>query len=199
MEIAQEFLNADTPPKRSIAFLMVTAEEQGLLGSAYYAANPIYDPAKTVANLNMDALGSYGATNDLIIIGYGQSELDDYATEVAQQQGRYIVPDQEPEKGYFFRSDHFNFAKIGVPALYAEGGLDSKQHGKEWGKARKDEYTQDRYHKPSDEYNPETWDLSGMVLDAQLLYEIGNMLAQESTFPKWKAGSEFKSIREEKP
>ncbi len=196
LEIAEEFMHTETPPKRSIAILLVTAEEQGLLGSAYYAANPIFEPAKTVANLNIDALGSYGATNDLIIIGYGQSELDDYATQVAQQQGRYIVPDQEPEKGYFFRSDHFNFAKIGVPALYAEGGLDSKQHGKEWGAARKNEYTADRYHKPSDEYDAATWDLSGMVQDAQLFYEIGYTLSQESSYPKWKPGSEFKAIRE---
>jgi Zn-dependent M28 family amino/carboxypeptidase len=196
LEIAEEFMNAETPPKRSIAILLITAEEQGLLGSAYYAANPIFEPAKTIANLNIDALGSYGATNDLIIIGYGQSELDDYATEVAQQQGRYIVPDQEPEKGYFFRSDHFNFAKIGIPALYAEGGLDSKKHGKEWGTARKQEYTANRYHKPFDEYDPANWDLSGMVQDAQLFYEIGYTLSQESSYPQWKPGSEFKAIRE---
>jgi len=196
LEIAEEFMNAATPPQRSVAFLMVTAEEQGLLGSAYYAANPIYPPSKTIANLNMDALGSYGTTNDLIIIGYGQSDLDDYATRAAQKQGRYIVPDQEPEKGYFFRSDHFSFAKIGIPALYAEGGLDSRAHGIEWGRARKNEYTSNRYHKPSDEYNAETWDLTGMVEDAQLLFDIGYTITQESTYPQWKTGSEFKAIRE---
>ncbi len=196
LEIAQAFMQESARPKRSVAFLMVTAEEQGLLGSAYYAANPIYPPEKTVANLNIDALGSYGATKDVIVIGYGQSELDDYAEEMANSQDRYIVPDQEPEKGYFFRSDHFSFAKIGIPALYAEGGLDSRENGKEWGTARKQAYTAERYHKPFDEYTPETWDLGGMVEDAQLFYLIGNKIANEASYPQWKEGSEFKAIRE---
>ena len=196
LEIAQAFMEEGARPQRSVGFLMVTAEEQGLLGSGYYAANPIYAPEKTVANLNIDALGSYGATKDVIVIGYGQSELEDYAEEMAAAQDRYIVPDQEPEKGYFFRSDHFNFAKIGIPALYAEGGLDSREHGKDWGKEQKNAYTANRYHKPSDQYNEQTWDLTGMVQDAQLFYMIGNKLANEDAFPQWKAGSEFKSIRD---
>lgn len=196
LEIAQAFKASRPGPQRSIVFLMVTAEEQGLLGSAYYAANPIFPPAKTVANLNMDALGSYGPTKDLIVIGFGQSQLDDYLTEAAEAQGRYIVPDQEPEKGYFFRSDHFNFAKIGIPALYAEGGLDSSEKGKEWGTVQKNTYTSQRYHKPSDEYRPQDWDLRGMEEDAKLFYEVGYKISGESSFPQWKPGSEFKSIRE---
>ncbi len=196
LEIAQGFMEAKPAPKRSVVILLVTAEEQGLLGSAYYASNPIFPPEKTVANLNMDALGSFGPTKDLIVIGHGQSELDDYVEVVAKNQGRYIVPDQDPEKGYFFRSDHFSFAKIGIPAMYAEGGLDSEANGKEWGRTQKEAYTANRYHKPSDEYNPETWDLHGMVKDSQLFYQVGYTLAGESTFPKWKEGSEFKSIRD---
>ncbi len=196
LEIAQAFAESQPPPERSVVFLMVTAEEQGLLGSAYYAANPLFPAEKTVANLNIDALGSYGPTKDLVVIGYGQSELDDYAEAAAAAQGRYIVPDQEPEKGYFFRSDHFSFAKIGIPALYAEGGLDSEDQGKDWGRKQKEAYTAERYHKPSDEYTPETWNIQGMVQDTRLFYNIGNKLANETEFPEWKEGSEFKSIRD---
>lgn len=196
IEIAEAYTKAKQQPRRSIVFLAVTAEEQGLLGSAYYAANPIYAPSKTVANINMDALSNFGPTRDLIVIGYGQSELDAYAEAAAAKQDRYIVPDLEPEKGYFFRSDHFNFAKIGVPALYAEGGSDSREHGKEWGQEQKDKYISDKYHQPSDEYDG-NWDLSGMVEDCQLFFEVGYQLSLEDTFPKWKEGSEFKAAREE--
>lgn len=183
-------------PKRSVVFLAVTAEEQGLLGSAYYAEHPIYPPEKTVANINMDAFESPGPMKDLTITGYGQSEMDEYAKEAAEKQGRYIIPDPEAEKGYFFRSDHFNFAKIGIPALYAAGSHEDFDHGREYIQKKNDEYSENRYHQPSDEYDPETTELSGVRFDAQLMYEVGLKLANESYFPKWYDGSEFKAARE---
>ncbi len=196
LAIAEAFSKLPRKPERSIVFLLVTAEEQGLLGSAHYAENPIFDPNNTVANLNMDALNAYGRTKDLIVIGYGQSELDDYAESVVQEQGRYIVPDQEPEKGFYFRSDHFSFAKIGIPALYAESGIDHISKGKAYGRRQKEAYTANDYHRPSDEYDPETWVMSGLQQDAQFFFEVARRLAGEETFPQWKAGSEFQGIRE---
>lgn len=198
MAIAKAYTQLPEPPKRSVVFLFVTAEEQGLLGSAYYGQNPIFPVEQTVANLNIDAMHSYGPTKDLVVIGYGQSELEDYAKEVADRQGRYIVPDLDPEKGFFFRSDHFSFAKVGIPALYAEAGKDHVTKGIAFGEEKSQEYTANNYHRPGDEYDPEEWDLGGMVQDAQLYFEIGQKLAGESTFPKWKEGSEFKAIREKK-
>jgi Zn-dependent M28 family amino/carboxypeptidase len=186
------------PHKRSIVFLWVTAEEQGLLGSGYYAANPLFPPDKTVANINIDGLNANGVMNDLGIIGFGQCELEDYAARWAKQQGRYIIPDQEPEKGYFFRSDHFNFAKIGIPALYAKGGSDHRLHGKEYAKEKQDEYRTNHYHQPSDEFNESTFDLGGIVQDAELYYLVAKELANSHDWPKWKEGSEFKAIREKK-
>ena len=194
LSIAKAFASQSHKPDRTIVFLLVTAEEQGLLGSEWYGEHPIYPVNKTVANLNMDGILSFGETNDLIVVGYGQSDLDDYAKAVAEGQGRYIVPDQEPEKGYYFRSDHFNFAKIGIPALYAENGVDARGKGKEYGKEMREDYTANRYHKPSDEYDPD-WDLGGLVQDAELFLEIGRRLASETSFPEWKEGSEFKGIR----
>jgi len=193
--IAEAFKKG-SQPKRSIVFLAVTAEEQGLLGSAYYAENPIYPPEKTVANINMDALSSPGPMKDLTITGYGHSEMDEYAKEVAEKQGRYVIPDPEAEKGYFFRSDHFNFAKIGIPALYASGSFEDFEHGPEYIQKKNDEYRQKHYHQPSDEYDPETTELSGVRFDAQLMYEVGLNLANTSDFPKWYDGSEFKAARE---
>lgn len=196
LAIAKAFTQLPEAPERSVVFLFVTAEEQGLLGSAYYAENPIFPVEQTVANLNIDAMQSYGPTKDLVIIGYGQSELEEYAREVAEKQGRYLVPDLEPEKGYFFRSDHFSFAKAGIPALYAEAGKDHVTKGKAYGEEKSQEYTANAYHRPADEYVAEEWDLGGMQQDAQLYFEIGQKLANETSFPKWKEGSEFKAIRE---
>ncbi len=195
LAIAKAFTELPEKPERSIVFLIVTAEEQGLLGSAYYGANPIFPVVNTVANINMDAMNAFGEMKDLEIVGYGHSEMDDYAREAAEAQGRYIVPDQESEKGFFFRSDHFNFAKVGIPALYAAGGMDHVEKGKEFGKAQRDAFTAERYHQPSDHYTDD-WDLSGMVQDAQLFFNIGRRLAGEETFPQWKEGSEFKAKRD---
>jgi Zn-dependent M28 family amino/carboxypeptidase len=195
MGIAEAMVKSG-PYKRTVVFLWVTAEEQGLLGSAYYADHPIFSPAQTVANLNIDGMATYGEMNDLSVIGFGQSELEAYAARWAEAQGRYILPDQEPEKGYFFRSDHFNFAKIGIPALYAEGGFDHKTKGKEYAKEKSDEYRTTAYHQPSDEYNPETFELGGMLQDATLYCNLAKELANNQDWPKWKEGSEFKAIRD---
>ena len=192
LAIAKSF--AETQPKRSVVFLMVTAEEQGLLGSKYYAENPIFPLNKTIANLNKDGANIIGRTKDLTITGYGQSELDDIAKEVASAQGRYLMGDPVPEKGYFFRSDHFEFAKVGVPAFYAEGSYEHREKGVAYAKQKADEYTSVNYHQPSDEYSDD-WDLSGAVEDAQLYLEMGLKIANEDIYPEWKEGSEFKNKR----
>ena len=197
LQVAEAFTKLNQKTKRSVAFIAVTAEEQGLLGSAHYAENPIYPPSKTVANINVDAIRPIGKVNDFSVIGYGQSELEDYAKRAVEKQGRYITPDPHPEAGSFFRSDHFNFAKIGIPALYGKGAVDSDVHGKEWGQKKYSEYTSDHYHKPSDEYY-DGFNSEGVKLDAQVIFDIGYNLANESTYPKWKEGSEFKAIREQK-
>ncbi len=195
LELARVFGSNPTPPKRSIIMLAVTAEEQGLLGSAYYSKNPIYDPKNSIANINMDGLTMNGPMNDLTVVGYGQSEMDELAEKAAKGQNRYIIPDPDPGKGYFFRSDHFNFAKIGIPALYCEGGADHTEKGKEYAEERKMDYLTNRYHKPQDEYDPNS-DLRGMINDIMIFYEVGNELANSDQWPQWKEGSEFKAIRD---
>tara|TARA_R110002049_G_scaffold54571_1_gene151893 strand:- start:1261 stop:2883 length:1623 start_codon:yes stop_codon:yes gene_type:complete len=196
LAIAEAFKKSNTT-KRSIVFIATTGEEQGLLGSAYYAEYPIFNPKKTVANINIDALDSPGKMKDLTITGYGQSEMDQYAKEAAEKQNRYIIPDPEAEKGYFFRSDHFNFAKIGIPALYASGAYEGFDKSIEEIKAYNDYYRINKYHQPSDGYNPETIELSGVQLDLQLFFNVGLKLANEDYFPKWYNGSEFKAARKQ--
>ena len=195
LAIAEAFKKS-TPTKRSIAFIALTGEEQGLLGSAFYAENPIFDPKKTVANINIDALNSPGKMKDLTITGYGQSEMDEYAEAAALKQDRYIIPDPEAEKGYFFRSDHFNFAKIGIPALYASGSYEGFDTSIEEVKEINENYLKNKYHQPSDEYDSATSDLSGVQFDLQLFFDVGFKLANENYFPKWYDGSEFKAARE---
>ena len=196
LEIARAFAQLEEKPARSTLFLFVTAEEQGLLGSEYYAQNPIYPLRQTVANINMDGIWFRGKMKDLTVVGFGQSEMDDYAQRAAEAQGRYVKPDPNAEKGYFFRSDHFSFAKVGVPALYASGEYEHATRGAEWTKAQSDGWIQENYHQPSDEYVPGAWKFGGMVQDAQLLFNIGYELSNESDFPRWKEGSEFKATRE---
>lgn len=196
LSIAEAFAKLETKPERSVVFLFVTAEEQGLLGSAYYAQNPIFPPNQTVANINIDGLPAYGEMKDLTITGYGQSELDEYAKKAADKQGRYVIPDPDPGKGYFFRSDHFNFAKVGIPALYASGSYESKAKGVDFIKEKTDEYLAVKYHQPQDNYMPEEWDLKGIAQDALLLFNVGKRLANETYFPKWNEGSEFKAKRD---
>ncbi len=180
-----------TQPDRSVGFLFVTAEEQGLLGSEYYSENPIIPLDKTVANLNMDGVNPAGEMNDLTIVGIGHSEMDQVAERAAKKQGRYIQPEAEPEKGMFFRSDQFNFAKKGVPVLFAEGSYDHKEKGIEYAKEFRDNYTASRYHAPADEYDPSTWIMGGMVQDGQLFLNIGLDLANSTSWPKWNPSSEF--------
>ncbi|NIM52507.1 MAG: M28 family peptidase [Gemmatimonadales bacterium] len=195
IELARAFASLETPTRRSLLFLAVTAEEQGLLGSAYYATNPVYPLPKTVAAINLDALNVWGRMGDVTVIGLGNSELDDYLADAARAQGRWVRPDPEPEKGFYFRSDHFNFAKQGVPALYVDEGIDHVEHGEAWTLARREEYTAERYHKPADEYDP-SWDLTGLVDDLRLVFRVGYRLASESTFPNWSERSPFKATRD---
>ena len=182
-------------PERTVVFLAVTAEESGLLGSQWYAENPIYPIPTTVANINMDNLNTFGPTRDVVVVGARSSELENYLEAAAGAQGRYVDAEPNPERGYYYRSDHFNFAKVGVPALYAESGEDNIEHGREWGAAQAQDYTDNRYHAPSDEYDPD-WDLSGAAEDIKMYFQIGNQLANESTFPEWFEGNEFKAARD---
>ena len=196
LEIARAFTTVQPQPKRSILFLMVTAEEQGLLGSEYYATTPLYPLNKTVANINIDGVNQWGRTRDLTVIGMGASDLDDYLKAAADEQGRVLRPDPEPEKGFYYRSDHFNFAKQGVPALDPDAGIEYVGKDAAYGKTKRDEYTNNDYHAPSDEVKPD-WDLSGAVEDAQLLMAVGYRVANADKIPEWKSGNEFKAKREE--
>ncbi len=194
IEIAQAFSQLGAAPKRSVLFLAVTAEEQGLLGSRHYAQNPLYPLEQTVALINMDALAPFGPTTDMQVIGYGQNTLESVLEEILKAEGRRIVPDRHPEKGSYFRSDQFEFAKLGVPALYADNGDDVI--GKPgYGEQMQKRYTANDYHKPSDEVRAD-WDLSGTAQDLRALFEVGYRVAQSSDWPEWKDGSEFKAIRE---
>jgi Zn-dependent M28 family amino/carboxypeptidase len=195
IELAEAFQRLGSPPDRSILFLAVTAEEQGLLGSDYYATHPIYPLTKTVAVINMDSLNIYGRMKDIRIVGYGQSELDDYVKAYAEEVGRIVLPNPTPEKGSFYRSDHFPFAKQGVPALNAGSGVQHLEKGEKWGLAQMENYIREKYHKPSDEFDPD-WDLSGLLEDLHMYFKIGWRMSMESTFPNWKEGSEFKSKRD---
>jgi Zn-dependent M28 family amino/carboxypeptidase len=196
LEIARAFTQIQPPPKRSILFLMVTAEEQGLLGSQYYATKPLYPLNKTAANINIDGVNQWGLTKDLTVVGMGASDLDDYLKAAAGEQGRVLRPDPEPEKGFYYRSDHFNFAKQGVPALDPDSGIDFVGKDPAYGKKKRDEYTEKDYHAPSDEIKAD-WDLSGAVQDAQLLLAVGYRVANADKIPEWKPGNEFKATREE--
>jgi Zn-dependent M28 family amino/carboxypeptidase len=195
IELAEAFVSLEQRPSRSIVFMAVTAEEQGLLGSEYYGSNPVYPLENTVAALNMDALNILGPMNDISIVGYGNSELDDYLIEAAATQDRTVSPDPRPEAGSYYRSDHFNFAKVGVPAIYPKPGVDHVEYGADWSQEQAAQYTADKYHQVTDEYSPD-WDLAGMVDDLGLFFRIGYRIANESTFPNWSEGSEFKAMRD---
>ena len=195
LTLAQAFTRLPVKPKRSMLFLAVTAEEQGLLGAQHYAVNPLYPLAKTVANLNMDMLSLWGRTSDLTVIGLGNSELDDYAAAAAREQQRILTPDAEPEKGFYYRSDHFNFAKQGVPAFYCEPGIEVIGKPAGYGRQQREAYTAARYHAPQDEIDP-AWDLSGAAEDLQLLLTMGYRVGNASRFPEWRAGNEFRAARD---
>jgi Zn-dependent M28 family amino/carboxypeptidase len=195
LEIARAFTAVEPRPKRSVLFLMVGAEEQGLLGAQHYAEQPIYPLAKTLANINIDGVNQWGKTKDLTVIGMGASDLDDYLRDAAATQGRVLRPDPESEKGFYYRSDHFNFAKKGVPALYTDTGIDFVGKPAEYSQQKRDEYTNKDYHAPSDQVKPD-WDLSGAAEDAQLLFLVGYNVANAARFPEWKPGNEFKATRD---
>ena len=193
--LAKAFQALPKPPRRSILFVAVTAEEQGLLGSQYLATMPLYPLNQTVANINMDELNTWGRTSDLVVVGLGASELDDYARQAAAEQNRVLKPDPEPEKGFYYRSDHFNFAKVGVPAFYPNSGTDYIGKTPDYGMTKRESYTANDYHKPSDEIKPD-WDLSGAVEDLRLFFTMGYRIAEATKWPEWRAGNEFRAIRE---
>ncbi len=195
LELADAFAHQQPPPQRTLLFLATTLEEAGMLGSQYYTLHPIVPLNKTVADINMDILLPIGRTHDMAIIGYGQSQMDDYLKTALVAQGRVIVADEEPEKGMFYRSDQLNFARQGVPVLYARGGFDKLDGGKAAGRAAYDDYTRNHYHKPADNYDP-NWDFSGVIEDVNALYAVGKRLADETTFPDWAVDSEFRAARQ---
>jgi Zn-dependent M28 family amino/carboxypeptidase len=196
IELARAFRRLPTPPRRSILFLAVTAEEQGLLGSQYYAVTPIHPLAKTVADINLDSWNVHGRTRDITLIGLGASELDDYVRDAAAEQGRIVKGDPEPEKGMYYRSDHFNFAKHGVPALDPDSGVEFIGKPAEYAKKVRDEWTEQRYHTPKDVVLPD-WDLTGTNEDLKVLFAVGYRVAQADRMPEWKPGNEFKAKRDE--
>ncbi|MFY2763710.1 M28 family metallopeptidase [Arenimonas sp. MALMAid1274] len=195
LEIAEAFTVQDPKPARSVVFLLVTLEESGLLGSKYYAANPVIPLKDTVAVVNLDAMSVVGPTKDFVVIGLGNSELDEVLRPIAEKQGRVLVEEDGVEKGFFFRSDHFSFAKFGVPALYAKGGIDHVEKGVEFGRGIQANYTTALYHKPADEFDP-SWDLRGVVQDLQALYGVGATLAGNDAWPNYVEGNAFKAARD---
>ena len=195
IEVARAYKQLTVPPRRSILFLSVTAEEQGLLGSQYYSVHPLYPMTDTAADINMDVMNALGRTSDIIMIGRGSSTLDEVVDAAAKDQGRTVKPDQEPEKGFFYRSDHFNFVRQGVPAFDPDGGVDYVGRPEGWGMQQKERYTREDYHKPSDVVKSD-WDFSGAVEDMQLYFMVGYRIANESRLPEWKPGAEFKAKRE---
>ncbi|WP_193165360.1 M28 family metallopeptidase [Microbulbifer hainanensis] len=195
LAMARQVTELPEHPDRSMLFVAVTAEESGLLGSKYYAEDPAIPLDKTVAGINFDALGVYGPMRDVIVVGYGNSELEKMLDKAATRRGQYLAPEEHPERGYFYRSDHFSLAKKGVPMLYFESGSDSYEHGQEWGQQQSEDYTANAYHKPADEYDP-NWNLKGAAMDLQLGLELGLQLANSRDWPNWYQGNEFRAIRD---
>ena len=195
IELARAFAQTTPRPERSLLFVAVTAEESGLLGSEYFVEHPPVPVARMAGGLNMDNLYAVGKTRDLTVIGFGKSELEDDLRRAAAKQGRVLVQEPSPEKGFYYRSDHFNLARKGVPMLYTKAGVDSPARGVDWGKRWLEDYTARRYHKPSDEYDP-GWDVSGTLQDLQLYYDVGLAVANAEHWPSWREGTEFRAIRE---
>jgi Zn-dependent M28 family amino/carboxypeptidase len=183
-------------PDRSLVFLAVTAEESGLLGAHYYAENPVFPLAQTVGGINMDAFLIAGPSKDVTVVGPGKSQLDQFLEAALVADGRVSTPNPNPEAGYYYRSDHFAFAKRGVPMLYVDGGEDLVEGGREAGAALQQDYRDNRYHGPKDEFNEE-WDWSGVMADLQLFYRLGRMMAMSTSWPNWNEGDEFKATRDE--
>ena len=195
IELARAYTSLAEKPKRSVMFLSVTAEEQGLLGSAYYAANPLVPLANTIGGFNMDGLTNFGRTKDVRVIGKGMSELEPFLAKRAKEQGRYLKADPESEKGYFYRSDHFELAKLGVPMLYPNSGYAHIEKGEAFGHEKSKEYLSNHYHGPSDEYN-DSWVMDGAIEDLQLYFLTGLDIVNSNEWPNWNEGTEFKAARD---
>ncbi|MGH8251667.1 MAG: M28 family metallopeptidase [Steroidobacteraceae bacterium] len=195
LTVAQGFRSMVPGPSRSIVFIAVTAEESGLIGSQHFAAHPLVPLEKTAAVINIDALNPLGRARDVEVIGFGASELEDLLAAAAKSQGRKLAPDRRAEAGYFYRSDHFNFAKAGVPALYIKSGIELRDKPEGTGKRLLEEYVAERYHKPSDEYQ-DSWDVSGSIEDLRLLFEVGARVANDAGWPEWYEGNEFRAARD---
>jgi len=195
LELADAFAHQKTPPQRSVLFFTPTLEESGLLGSQYYAAKPVFPLDKTVADIAVDALPIIGLARDMTVIGMGQSQLEDMLGAVLKTQGRVMSQETTPENGFYFRSDHFSFAKVGVPAMLASSGLDLLNGGKAAGQAAADDYTKHHYHTPDDVFNP-NWDFAGILEDTQALYVLGQQLSEDGQWPQWYASSPFKAKRD---
>jgi Zn-dependent M28 family amino/carboxypeptidase len=176
-------------------FIALTGEEKGLLGAKYYAEHPLVPLTKTLANINMDGFNQWGRTSDLVVVGFGNTSLEEVLADVLKPAGRVLAPDPEPEKGFYFRSDHFEFAKQGVPALYLDAGTHFIGKDSSYGAKKRDEYTTRDYHQPSDEVKPD-WDLSGAVEDVRALFQVGYRVMRNDSWPTWKAGTEFKARRD---
>jgi Zn-dependent M28 family amino/carboxypeptidase len=196
LEIAEAFRSANIPPKRSILFIAVTLEESGLLGSKYYVAHPVIPLNKTVAVVNLDALSPIGKARDMTVVGKGSSQLEDLLKLALAKQQRHIVDESNTAAGYYFRSDHFNFAKAGVPALYIDSGTDLLDGGQTAGEAATKDYTDHRYHKPGDQYDAATWKVDGIVQDLDAVYSVGDLLANNGQWPNWYQGNPFKAARD---
>ena len=197
LEIAEAMRKAPTPPKRSVLFLAVTLEESGLLGSKYYVAHPVIPLDKTVAVINLDAMAPIGKARDITVVGSGSSELEDVLKPILAKQGRTIVGESNTAAGYYFRSDHFNFAKAGVPALYLDSGNDLLDGGNAAGDAAGKDYTENRYHKVGDQFDVATWKLDGIMQDLEVAYSVGETLANSGQWPNWYEGSPFKAARDQ--
>ncbi|MEH6789464.1 M28 family metallopeptidase [Parasphingorhabdus sp.] len=192
--LAEAYVKAGAPD-RSVIFLAVTAEESGLLGSKYYAENPIYPLSQTVGGVNMDAFAMAGPAKNVVVVGKGKSQLDGYLEAALKDDGRVAEAEPTPEKGFYYRSDHFSFAKLGVPMIYFEGGEDLVDGGREAGEAVSKDYTDNRYHGPKDEYDPD-WDWTGVMGDLKIYYTVGRMLAMTEEWPNWNEGDEFRATRD---
>jgi Zn-dependent M28 family amino/carboxypeptidase len=193
--LAQSFVRTKPTADRSIVFLALTGAEPGLLGSRYYVANPAFPLSDTAAVFNLDGLRNGGPTRDLTVYGFGNSDLEDAARAMALLQGREVTPEPNPEQGFYYRSDSFIFARAGVPALYAAGGLDDSARGPVWGRSHLDDYLQHRYRQPGDQYSAD-WDVRGALDDLRLYYEVGNRVARAHRFPRWYPNSEYRASRD---
>jgi Zn-dependent M28 family amino/carboxypeptidase len=195
IELAAAFTKLNPPPKRSLLFMATTAEEAGLLGAKFYALHPLYPLEKTLADINIDTVNPWGKTRDIEDLSNNNSILDDLLAAAAKGNGREMKPNSQPEKGSFYRADHFEFSKRGVPSLYTAGGTNFIGKPPQFGQQKKNDYTAHHYHQVSDEVDP-NWDLSGAVQDIQLLFEVGYQVANGDKFPEWRPESEFKAKRE---